>query len=582
MPPGTPLPPLNDPNTGAPYAAPNPQQLAPDAPPPETYEQKQARIQAAAAAQAFENRFNYGGVQGGAAEAAGRYRYGAEHAQGRLGTVVDYSQADWDRMAAGGARNEQGNALGLMRARAYGQVPSIAQMQADRQMGQAAAEQSSAAASARGPAGLALAQQQAANNTAAMQSTISNQAQINGAQERERAENAYLGAGTQMRAGDMQAGGMAQQKAQYQAQMNDAQRSRDDAMQLGLTQAEIDVNKTQSAAQQNLVGLQMGAANAAANRAQAADQYDSSRLDKYVGMGLGAVGTGAGIFALGALGGSSGPAPAGTAGVAGGGNQSDQAGWDSGGSSAPVNTGDMGAPSGDGLSGGYTDENGYWHPSDVTAKENIRPAFAAGEQAGLATRGADPRADAWDEGHRAALQDIQKLAGKSPEELKSYGDNPTAQAVRGLKADAWDEGRRGGAPARQETRDLASGDNQADPGTAQLANGLMPSFYDYKQGVRGATPGTKFGPMAQNMAANPATATAVRQDPRTGLLGIDSKDGLKVALGGVGHLAQRQAQTEQQLALLRNGIAGLGQQQGDGPSIGQNYLDVVRGYGYGR
>jgi hypothetical protein len=40
------------------------------------------------------------------------------------------------------------------------------------------------------------------------------------------------------------------------------------------------------------------------------------------------------------------------------------------------------------------------------------------------------------------------------------------------------------------------------------------------------------GPMAQNMAANPVTATAVKRDPRTGLLMIDQSKMLKV-LGGV-------------------------------------------------
>ena len=84
--------------------------------------------------------------------------------------------------------------------------------------------------------------------------------------------------------------------------------------------------------------------------------------------------------------------------------------------------------------------------------------------------------------------------------------------------------------------------------TAQLAQGLEPYAYQYKPGF--GTPGEKVGPMAQSMASNPVTATAVRQDPGTGLLSIDRDDVLKVALGGVGHLAQKQAQQDQMIAEL--------------------------------
>lgn len=532
----------------------------------------QARADAAAQAAkvaAYNGHFQYGDNPGGAQEAAGRYANYGLMGQARAAPQVDRSQTEWDRTQAGYARNNQGEAMSLMAARARGQVPSIATMQANRQMGQAAAEQSSAAASARGPAALALAQQGAAANTANLQSQISNQAQINGAQERMQAEQGYLGAATTMRQGDFAAGGLAAQQAQAQAQIDLSKQNANDQYQMGMTQAEIDVRKAQLGAQGNQVAIESGAANAAANRAQAGDQYDSSRMDKYIGYGLGAAGTAAAIAVPLLLGGGGGKAAPGMGGpeVGGGGTTggAPTSGW-SNADGSPIS----------GAGGGYDPDD----PSDVTAKTNIRP-MSAGAPAGLMGR-ADPRADAWDEGHRAALQDLQKLARKSPAELKAYGDNPLAQAVRGLKADAWDEGRRGPA-MQQDPKGLVNQAPPVDPGTAQLANGLMPSFYDYKRGI--GTPGEKFGPMAQNMAANPATATAVRQDPNTGLLAIDGKDGLKVALGGVGHLAQRQAMTEQQLALLQqaNGVqSGLGVQgQGlvdQGPSIGEHYLNTVRGY----
>lgn len=116
-----------------------------------------------------------------------------------------------DRGRALEARGGQLTAADLMMARAQGKVPSIAQMQADRQMGQLAAEQTSQAASARGPAALALAQQNQANATATGQSAISGQAQINAAMERERAEQAAFGAYSGMRGQDYQGQQLSQQ-----------------------------------------------------------------------------------------------------------------------------------------------------------------------------------------------------------------------------------------------------------------------------------------------------------------------------------------------------------------------------------
>lgn len=49
-------------------------------------------------------------------------------------------------------------------------------------------------------------------------------------------------------------------------------------------------------------------------------------------------------------------------------------------------------------------------------------------------------AKAWDEGHSAAISDVQKVAQLPPEHMKALGDKPAAAAVRNIKADAWDEG----------------------------------------------------------------------------------------------------------------------------------------------
>lgn len=194
----------------------------------------------------------------------------------------------------------------LMRDRATGKTASIAQMQADRQMGQAAAEQSSAAASARGPAALALAQQGSAANTAAMQSNISGQAQINAANERLQAEQAAFGAYSGVRSGDATLQAQDAHEGEAQAQLNAAQRSENDRMQLGMTGFEVGVNNAQLGAQGNQVNIESGAANAAANRASAESMHSSDRFDKYAAMAAGGVGAVGSALLMNALGGGGG------------------------------------------------------------------------------------------------------------------------------------------------------------------------------------------------------------------------------------------------------------------------------------
>lgn len=204
-----------------------------------------------AAPQVDPNAYEYGGAKGGADEAAARYRYEAEQSQGRQGEQINYGQANWDRRLAQGARQQQGQMANMMEARARGQVPSIAQMQADRQMGQAASSQASMQASARGAGGMALAQQNAANNVASMQGNISGQAQVNAANERMQAEQAALGAYSTMRGQDLNSQQQTAGQAQAQAGINAAQRQANDAHSMGLTQAEMGVRSTQLGAQQN-------------------------------------------------------------------------------------------------------------------------------------------------------------------------------------------------------------------------------------------------------------------------------------------------------------------------------------------
>lgn len=92
--------------------------------------------------------------------------------------------------------------------------------------------------------------------------------------------------------------------------------------------------------------------------------------------------------------------------------------------------------------------------------------------------------------------------------------------------------------------------------TGQLADGLSPYRYEYKPDFVGSQkqqPGEQnVGPMAQNMARNPVTATAVGRGD-DGMLYVDTTKATKLALGGIGELAAKQQRLEAELASLRKG-----------------------------
>lgn len=212
----------------------------------------------AAAPQVNAQAYNYGGREGFAEEQRKRFEAMGQGAQGRQADQAGYEVARNDYNRAQVARQGQAQAANLMMNRATGATPSIARMAANRQMGQAAAEQASAAASARGPAALALAQQGAANNVANAQSSIAGQAQINEAQERLAAEQAAFGAQTGMRGQDYQS--MAQESAndQFNAQMRAGQRAQNDAFQMGMVGNELAVGNAQMTGQMNQQAQQSG------------------------------------------------------------------------------------------------------------------------------------------------------------------------------------------------------------------------------------------------------------------------------------------------------------------------------------
>jgi hypothetical protein len=491
------------------------------------------------------NAFQYGGQEGFANTQVANYGAMGRQAQGREGVGLNTIQADY-------SRGNMDRAAGLMMARATGAAPSIAGMQAQQDMQRAVAAQASAAAGARGPAALALAQQNAAANTANAQSAISGQAQINAAQERLAAEQAAFGAYGGMR-------GMDEQRAMGQAQLFDAQRARNDAFQMGMEQNAMGVRQAQLAAQMQGQGLLMGGH-------QGAQSQNAAIAGQNAGMNARLLGGTVGIAedAIGGLTNAGKPAPGATSDarakmgaqpIGGGLMLSDV--------TSKVGLAQLGGPNQIAIGGAAPasfDAIGAGGGMDVGGSLRAHSNYATRFQS-------DPSGGMMVSDDRAKLRDAERqayLLGRAHEMEGSkefaYGGAPKrGEEIRDM--DPWQsEARRGEVPAEWLSQYMTQGSRDAgthyaaqpemagaagDRMTGQLARGLAPYAYEYKPGF--GTEGQKVGPMAQEMAANDVTATAVRQDPQTGLLAIDRDDGLKVALGGVGHLAAKQAKQEEML-----------------------------------
>jgi hypothetical protein len=83
---------------------------------------------------------------------------------------------------------------------------------------------------------------------------------------------------------------------------------------------------------------------------------------------------------------------------------------------------------------------------------------------------------------------------------------------------------------------------------------MQPYSYEYKAGYRedeGQDPGEKnVGPMAQDMAKNPITGSAVDRGP-DGMLQVDMTKAGKLTLGAVGYLAAKQREQDAEIARLK-------------------------------
>lgn len=181
-----------------------------------------------------ENKYEYGGRAGAADARAGMYDGLAHGAALREGAQADYAAANADRAQAQQARAQQAQALDLQRQAALGQAPSVAQLQMVAGMDQAMRGQEAQRASARGAAGVAMADYGAAANIAATQQATNQQMGILRAQEMATARDAYMQGATGIRGMDYQAAQQAAAMAQFQTEQEMRQREMNDRQQMGM------------------------------------------------------------------------------------------------------------------------------------------------------------------------------------------------------------------------------------------------------------------------------------------------------------------------------------------------------------
>lgn len=176
----------------------------------------------------------YGGSQAASDAAVGRYQGMGADAAGRQGVQVgdqgqlqDYAQSQQSRGATS-------DALGMARQAALGQAPSVAAIQQQQGLNDSIQSQMAMAASARGGAmGQMAAQRNAANVGGQMQQQGVNAAAALRANEMANARGQYGSLATQQRAQDLSSRQGSAQQAQYQANLEDSQRGRNDAAQSG-------------------------------------------------------------------------------------------------------------------------------------------------------------------------------------------------------------------------------------------------------------------------------------------------------------------------------------------------------------
>lgn len=545
------------------------------------------------------NQFNYGGNRYGAADAANRYRGMAENAQGRAPVQADFSgaQPDYQYAAghaamAGGDRDAASNVANLMYQRATGAVPSIAQQQAAIGMRQNQAMQMAGAASARGPAGLALAQQNAANGIANGNAQISGQAQVNAAQERMQAEQAASGAygnlyGMDANSRDAEiarqqyGANLATQQQQFNSGLGMQQRGLNDAMTLGMTGYETGVQNAQLNANMQQQGLLANSFQSSQGQRLGLNQSNADNQWKPFEMGLGAMSGGSSAITAGMKPPTPTPSDDRMKNIYGGAGllsddraklikayqagqqqahyditQADRAEADRIGARAdsraargamqmlspiPGSTAEGALNIGRGIVDNGRSVAGYL--GEHQAPQYVQQGAPQGDRQVGRVIGASVPGEALPPG--VAMTPHPLPAAPTPDEMRYRIEQDRADRDERAAFDKWEAM----SPERKAWMDAEQRRmGGTDRTTAQLGQGLAPIAYEYKPGM--GPPGDRVGVRAQGALGTPLTAPMIIQRP-DGMLAIDHAQGLGTALAGIGHLAQKVAAHDRELGRKR-------------------------------
>ncbi len=489
-----------------------------------------------------------------------RYRGLGEAAARRQTYQADFGRALADEQQGLEARGAQQDAVAQMRLAAQGGAPSQAAILGNQAAGQSLQAQMAAGANARG-LGQAAAQMQAAGAMGQQQlGAMGQYAGMRGA-EMGQAQGAFGQAGGALRAGDYSQQAMAQQRAEAQGQAEATQRRLNQEAQMGYEQMGINTQQAQSDSDARNAALR---AHKQADDTASKDARDARDLKAIVG----------GMSAVATLGTGS----------------DERMKQDVVPLSSPPKSREM-------LS--FTRDSSDPHeytplpppmpppPSAGDAHEEPAPRFRSSGRTTTPHRARATTSDERAKGDVVSLyeapgterhydRDVAAQAPSAPSGASLSGTAPRYSAPAGKPSLAQAAAKQQRKPtdaelkrmademlatqSAQHEEQLAQGpavsDRRENDMGAALEQGFRPFEYEYKPGFReaeGQQPGEKnVGPMAQDMASNPITGSAVKRGP-DGLLMVDIPKATKVNSAGIGYLAAKQRQLESELARMKGG-----------------------------
>lgn len=480
-------------------------------------------------------------VEDSARQEAAYYRKQAQDAQNRAGVRVDTRDSDASRAAFRGAMG-QSDASRAMQLGAYGQQqdvadrygamargegPSLARALMSQGQNNIRAAQTSAAASARGPAALAMAQQNAAGNMAAQGQQLNaqlgqmrNQEQMAAMQGYGQSTQALQAAASGVRGQDFtgaglynQAAAQDAQRAQAQAQFEAQQRALNDARSTASEAAVQNVNT--QAMQGSLQGRALDQGMYQMN--QQAHQAAQARSDAITNALIGAGGAVAGSLIAGPVGGAVGGAAA------------------SGATQAATSP--------------ATSTNAAAGPAAGPASAPQASYFDSSSSSGTTTP------ITYMQGPRSDERSKQKIASLSDALMRSQAAMYGSPAAVG-----------GPSPMAAQADRLAASQAAMYGAPSPIQETLrttQPYAFNYKPGY-GEDPGQRHvGIMAQDLEKTPAGSTLVREGPKGKM--IDGKQAVGFNLAAAADLqkqidalkAERMAQS--QMAMYSAPVAVRGQ-----------------------